>query len=538
MKKQLEKRFYPALFLDYRDQAPRVEGLYPLPFHHEESYRQKGAWLEENFSPRARETLVEGLRQYNLRVGASPETLANLEALARGDTAAIVTGQQPGIFTGPLYTFYKAAAAVKLAAKLREQGLAAVPVFWVSTEDHDFQEVSRLKVAGPGGWQEIRLPEDPRYRGRSLGYHRLGEEKTRSLLDSFSQAHQDTEFKRDILDIIARGARDGQTLPGWFATLMAWLFQGTGLVLFDPLLPGIKELAAPLLSSLCRDQEEIRGQLQERETLLAGRGYPLQVKRKKNHLNIFASLDRGRAALFQWGQQVVTRQGETLGTPAEVSEDILADPAKYSPGVLTRPLVQEACLPTLAYIGGPAEISYFAQLMPLFSLYGLVPPVLFPRPSLTLLEPRLARYQEKYSLAREELFSPWEAFQRYLEKQEEGGGENLFHHLEKMITEEYRRLAPGLGSINPQLAQLAGVNRQRVLQEVSYLKNKTGQALKEKHDVAAGHFRQLEEACLPGGQLQERTFNIFYYLVKYGPSFRGYLRDNLPLEPGHHVLTW
>ena len=267
-------------------------------------------------------------------------------------------------------------------------------------------------------------------------------------------------------------------------------------------------------------------------------GYPLQVKREEGHLNLFAFLPGGRAALFWKDGQVWTRQGEDLGSLEDVAGDMERNPTGYGPGVLTRPLVQEAFLPVLAYIGGPGEVSYFAQLAPLFSLLGQKPPVLYPRPSVTLLEPRMARYVDRYSLKDGDLFRLREALEAYLKGQGKDKVDHAFGKLEERLALAYTDLKNTLGEIDRGLIPLTEKNLGRVLKEAAYLKEKGQKALENKHGGAVRHFRNLENSCLPGGRLQERVYNIFPYLIKYGPGFSLQLQGAIPLEGNHYIHRW
>ncbi len=536
--KELEQKFYPTLFLDYIRGAAKARGLYGCHFREEEPYREKAAHLQEHFPALAREVLCKSLHSYNSDLGAGPETLENIGLLGRRETLAVVTGQQAGVLGGPLYTFYKAAAAVALAGKLSRQLQApVVPVFWIAAEDHDFREVNHLYLQDPeGAPRKVELP--PRSGPHALEHLPLDREGVLSFLEEFEAQLPETEFKEGILGQVREHLDRSKGLTGWFGRLLTWLFAGSGLVVFNPLMPGLRPLAAPLLADIALKRKEINGVLQAREKEIQALGYPLQVKRQRGHTHLFAFLPGGRAALLWKGGRVGTRQGEDLGTPGEVAAKIRENPGGFGPNVLTRPLVQEVFLPTLSYIGGPGEVSYFAQVMPLYPLFSLKAPVLYPRTSVTLLEPRLADYLERYGLAEEDIFRPREALQAYLQGQGWDTLEEAFARLEGKIKEEYRGLKEELSRVDRGLEALAEKNLGRVLQEAAYLRGRGQQALKEKHRRAVRHFTYLENACLPGGRLQERTYNIFPYLVKYGPGFLQHLRDNLPLEGGHHIHRW
>ncbi len=533
-----DREFFPLLYLDYRDGKEKAEDIYTSQYKNWESYKKKGLWLKENFSLEARKDLVESLLTYNKELNAGEKTLENIELLKDKETVCVVTGQQAGILTGPLYTFYKAVAAVKLAKKINvETGIKVVPVFWIAAEDHDFQEINHAAVIDKKGkLTELELKGEEK--GLPVEYLSLDTEAVFELINELHEVLPSTEFKEKIIKSVRDAANDSKSITGWFGRLMALLFKDTGLIIFNPLLPGVRPGAASILAQICRSREEVNVNLKEREELLKEKGYHIQVKREENQLNLFAFLKGGRAGLLFQKGRVLTRQEEDIGSLEEVAAKMEKNPLNFGPNVLTRPLVQEVLLPTLAYIGGAGEISYFAQLMPLFPLFGLEPPVLYPRPSLTLVEPRFGRYMDKYSLTEEDIFRVRKALDNYLKEQGVKEVDILFDNLEDTIRGEYQNLKKELGSINNGLKGLCDTNLQRVLKEVAYLRSKGEQSLKEKHGVAVRHFRTMEESFLPMGQLQERVYNILPFIVKYGPDFIKQLLADFPMDSGHHIYRW
>jgi bacillithiol synthase len=533
-----EQEFYPPLFLDYKYNSSRVKGLYTHHYQEPGHYRDKAAFLRESFPGESRRSLGGALEAYNKTLEAGKKTFENIGLLQQEDAVAVVTGQQAGVLGGPLFTFYKAAGAVALAQKLsRELKVPVVPVFWIAAEDHDFQEVNHLILQGQGGNpREIELPA--KSDAYALEYVPLDQEGAAKFLEEYASLLPESEFKGETLARIRQSMENSATLTQWFGRLMAWLCKDTGLVFFNPLMPGIRRLAGPFLSSVGLKRQEMDRLLQARDREIVARGYPLQVKGKEGQLHLFAFLEGGRAALFFKEGRVLTRQGEDLGALEEVAAKIAAEPGKYGPNVLTRPLLQEIFLPTVSYIGGPGEISYFAQVEPLYALFGLKAPVLYPRPGVTLLEPRMADYMDKYNLQERDLFRPRDAFKDYVREKENSSIEEIFTSLERALSGEYRVLKEKLAEVDKSLEALTDTNLRRILKEVAYLKGKGEQAMKDRHKTAVRHFANLENACLPSGQLQERTYNIFSYLIKYGPAVVQDLQEKIPLAEGHYIHRW
>ncbi len=537
MNEEQKKIFYPAIYLDYLSENEKTKEFFSFHYKSQTDCYIKKNWLYENFDVHKRTLLVEDLYAYNQSLGVSEETLKNIETLKRSETVAVVTGQQAGILTGPLYTLYKAMAAVKLARKLsQEKGIVAVPVFWIAAEDHDFQEINHLTILGQDN-KRHKLELQSQDEGRPLEHISLDKQAAFEMVKKMIDFTPVTEFREEIIRVITCGIEESSTYTEWFGRLMAWLFEGNGLILFNPFLPRMRSLAALFLASLCTNGLAANKILDDREKSLVNRGYPLQVNRENNQLSLFAHLEDGRAALFSQNSHVITRRGERIGTIVEVREKILKTPDNYSPGVLTRPLLQEVFLPVLFYVAGPGEFAYFAQMESLFPFFDLKPPLLYPRPSITLIEPRLASYIDKYSLDTTDLFQSREALQKYLAKKSGVEIEQLFLSLKSKVSKEYQTLQSSLSFIDDKLAALTETNLERVLKEINYLKHKGEQALRKKNRLAYHHFYHIEEACLPGGYLQEQVYNIFFYLIKYGPDFRVKLLQNFPMGEAHHIYN-
>ena len=537
MKREQEECYYPRLFLDYRDGIEGIRDLYFGHFKHFEDTRDKYTWLTNHFPGKTRETLVQELNDYNLSLDASPETLENIQKLKDPKTVVVAAGQQAAVFTGPLYTVYKAITAIKLAEHLTNKGISAVPVFWIASEDHDFREVNHIHLQDMEGVvEELALSGE---NGRTPIEHvPVDLFCLFELIDQLEEYTPPTEFKEHLFQMLRESAEKSDSLTRWFGRLMAWLFNKQGLIIFNPLLKEIRKNAGNLLSSICLQKDTMGSILTEREKVLQQMGYHLQVKREEGQLNLFALRDKRRAALFEKNGRVFTRQEEVLGTVQETAEEAKMYPERFSPNVITRPLIQETLLPTVMQVCGPAETSYFAQLIPLYPLFNLKSPVFYPRPSVTLLEPRMSRYMKKYCLTEKDLFHINGARLHYLEEKEETSISKLFESLEKAVEKEYEKIKKELSHISSQLGDLSDTNRNIVLKDIAYLREKAEEVIQDKHKVALGHFYKLESACHPVNQLQERVYNIFPYLIKYGPSFWEKLIERFPLQEGHHFFRW
>jgi bacillithiol biosynthesis cysteine-adding enzyme BshC len=317
--------------------------------------------------------LAEELRVQQARLPASPARDANLASLLAGDTAVVATGQQVGLFLGPLYAFYKAASAIAVARALEaESGVRVVPLFWLQTEDHDFAEIASSTIAGADGAPATLslAPEPPGEARVSVAHRRLGPEIA-PLLDRLQGALPPSAAAAETLALLRAHYRPGQPLAAAFGGAIAQLFAEEGLLVFDPRVAPVARLAAPLYRRAIVQAEAIGAELAARAAELEAAGFDVQIPVRPDAALVF--LHQGGAT----GPR--HRLDAHAGATAEAMEALERDPLRLSTSALLRPIVQDALLPTAAYVGGPAEVSYFAQMGPLYRRFELRPPLIVPR---------------------------------------------------------------------------------------------------------------------------------------------------------------
>ena len=524
----------PALLLDYLYHAERVRTFFPGISGGEFSGTPEpdGPW------PRLahRAALVETLEGQNRRWGASAKTLENLDRLAGDRCRAVVTGQQVGLFTGPAYTIYKALTAVKLAEAYRRRGVEAVPLFWMATEDHDLAEVGRTWMLAADSTPESvqfdrdsegnRLPVGPIAFGPSIAGHR----------DRFLQGLPDSEFKPVLAARLKRAYREGNTFGEAFAEVVSFLLSEYGLILLDPREPTLKKMAQPLFLQVAEAWEKLDELLGGRNRQLAGAGYPPQVGREAGTSFLFWEQEGKRRGV------VGARQGFSLRGSSEVLPDLRGlierAPEQVSPNVLLRPVVQDFLLPTLAYVAGPSEVAYHAQLSPLYQALGRVMPPVVPRAGFTVIERRMQKLLAKYRLEFCDLFRGSGALLKQIVEgtvnQEVG---NRFDGLERAIDGRLGEMEEPLKSVDPTLAGALGTARKKIRYQLENLRSKFVSAESRRREILTRQVDSLLTTLYPSGGFQERQVNIFYFLSRYGPEFLDELHDAIDLsDPDHKLL--
>lgn len=466
----------------------------------------------------------------------APEAAAQARRLADPGAVAVVTGQQAVLFGGPLYVLYKALAAVKLAAALEaREGRPAVPVFWVASDDHDFAEIRAATVLDSGG--EIRtLRYAPRVEpvGRPAASILL-DETVEEVLAELAGGLPDGLNREPVLELLRRCYRPGVSLSGAFARLLSALLPG--LVVMDPSDSTLKALMRPVLRREIAEASPTSRLAGEVGHELLAAGYHQQVPVRPGFLNLFVVMEEERRALgIEDGIVEVRGLGRRLAV-AEALTLLEKDPAAWSPGVLLRPLAQDLLLPTVAYVGGPAEIAYHAQIGPSYGHFGIPRPVLVPRPSLTLVEPSQARALEAEGLGLPDLQEDPEVIVGRWAREAYPEVEEAFARTREALDREMAQVEETLAALDPTLRAAADSARGRALHQIGTLHEKSLRALKKKDRSRAERLRRTRDALLPGGALQERGLGLVGLLARQGTAIIDVIRERMdPWAKGHQLL--
>lgn len=524
----------PALLLDYLYHAEKVQSFFPGASTPRFSRSpQPGA---PRLGPAHRAALVETLKRQNRLWGASAKTMENLERMAGEHCGAVVTGQQVGLFSGPAYTIYKALTAVKLAEAYRRRGADAVPVFWMATEDHDLEEVGRTWILTSDSTLKSvqfaresegnRLPVGPIPLDPSIAGH----------LDQFLQGLPDSEFKPVLAARLKRVYREGNTFGQAFAEVVSFLLSEYGLILLDPRDPALKNLAKPMFLQVVETWGKLDGTLRERNQQLVRAGYPPQVGGEAGASFLFWEQEGKRRGV------VGTPDGFALKGSTEALPDprilIRQAPEQISPNVLFRPVVQDFLLPTLAYVAGPSEVAYHAQISPLYHALGRVMPPVVLRASITVIERRIHRLLAKYRLEFPDLFQGSRPLlKQIVERSVNREVGARFDRLEREFDSRLGEMEAPLKSVDPTLVGALGTARKKIQYQLESLRARFVGAESRQGEILTRQVDSLLRTLYPSGGLQERRINIFHFLSRYGPEFLEQLYDAIDLSnPDHRVL--
>ena len=451
---------------------------------------------------------------------SSSRAAARAALLAEPGAAAVVTGQQPGLFGGPLLVLYKALTARGIAADLEaRRGRPVVPVFWVASDDHDFEEVRSITlIDASGSLRALRYA--PRQEPSGQPAFRIALDDTiLALLDELEGALPASPNRDALLALLRRSYRPGATLSEAFASLLSSLLPD--VVVLDPADPILKSLMVPLLSRELREGSPTSRAASETGARLEAAGYHEQAQVRPGFLSLFLEMEGERRALAL-ADGVVEVRGLQRRVPLAEAERLLEqDPASFSPGALLRPLAQDLLLPTAAYVGGPAEIAYHAQIGPAYAHFGIPRPVLVPRASVTVVEPAQARAMEADGLTLEALREDPERILARLARESHPEVESAFARAREAVEREMAAVEEAVAAVDPTLRAAAEGARGRALHQIEALHEKATRALKKRDQTRADRLRRTRDALFPGGQPQERVLALAGLVARHGPAVIG-----------------
>lgn len=517
---------------DYCHAFDRLAGFYPGPPSAPESWRDAIAARQ---AVRGRTTAIAGVLTRQLQARAAPAAaLAAAERLGAADTVAVLTGQQAGLFGGPLFTLLKAVTAVALARRVEsEHGVRAVPVFWVDAEDHDLDEVRACQVLDADCALRRMALDLTAEAGRPGAAVRLPA-TVGALLDELRQALPPTEFSAALIERLTAAYAPGAGLVEAFCRWLDSVLGDRGLVVFDASDPAAKPLARPVFDRELRLRGETSRLAAAAGAELAARGYHAQVKPAADAVALF-HLDGARRPIRLRDEAFAL--GDDLLTPDALRGQVRARPEAFSPNVLLRPIVQDTLFPTIAYVTGPHELAYLGQLREAYRLFEVPMPLVYPRLSATLLDHAATRFLTRYELGLDALQARDDsALNRLIDAQLPPAVEAAVAAAERSIGAELDGIAEQVPVIDPTLAGAARTTRERMQRDLRNLRAKIVTAAKRRDATLRRQFHRAQAQAFPGGAPQERAVSLVSFLNRCGPQVVDRLLDDLPLDIGRHWL--
>jgi bacillithiol synthase len=519
----------PKLFVEYLERFEKVKSFY---FHPPVMSAVTRSARKLDFPDDRRAEVTSILRRQNIALGSGAETLANLDRLEKG-AIAVVSGQQVGLFSGPAYSVYKALTAVQIAEEVTRGGIPAVPIFWMATEDHDLDEVRHSTWFDRGKLVRFELPVTAEA-GRPVAQISLGTQIAPLVQEAAELlANQGSDL---LAQYVIESYRPEETYGSAFGRLFARLFAQQGLILMDPLDTGFHKVAAPLYQHALAKRDVLNEKLLQRGKDLDRAGFDAQVKVTSRSTLLFHMGDGVRRVItaspgaFQAGEKTWTRDDLVHKTHTE--------PENFSPNALFRSVVQDYLLPTAAYIGGPAEISYFAQSEVVYRhLLGRMP-VMLPRAGFTLVDAKASKLLRRYGLTVEDVWAGSQAMRHKMEGRSVPGAlAKNFDGAQKQFAKMLAQLEKQMVKLDPTLKGTVERARKRIEFHIEKLRRKAGRAQDQKSGLIAAHRQYLESLLDPHKGLQERDLCLLPFLAQWGAGGLSELQKlSTGKKIGHHFV--
>jgi bacillithiol biosynthesis cysteine-adding enzyme BshC len=528
------------LFLDYLRDPLALRKFYPeaVRFHHELPTRAPRVLAAQKTD---RNALCDALADMNRNWGAGEKTLANIELLRQADCLAVVSGQQAGLLTGPLYTIYKSLSAVKLAGCLSQRNTKAVPVFWMATEDHDFAEVALAQfVNRECQLGSVSVPTSLHQEGHPVGQVVLNE-SINGVIEQLLAQLPNSEFIDDLKKILTDTWQPGRGYGEAFARMMTLLLGNHGLIFMDPRDARLKKLAAPLYAEAARKAPEIASAVEARSRDLEADGYHAQVVATANSFPLFLHDETGaRHALTRSENgRYHTKAGPQEYSSEELAALALEKPESFSPNVTLRAVVQDYLLPTITYLGGSAEIAYFAQTSEVYRVLGRPVTPILPRSSLTMIERHTGRVLERYGLTLADVFPGLDTvLARVVEEHLGAETAKTFKSSEETVNAELDKLREQLSAIDPTLSDALETGRRKMLYQLEGLRTRFHRAQMSRDEAAQRQIKRALDQLFPEKDLQERHINITSLLARHGRYVIDWIFNAINLESTEHQIVY
>jgi len=480
--------------------------------------------------------MKEVLAQQNLNY-QSAKAKDYLSQLADPNSMIIITGQQLGFLLTPIYTIYKAITTVKLAEHMNglNTGFRFIPVFWLETEDHDFEEIRHAGI-----WDRNMKPLLISYAGQdrlrtSIRHYEL-DDKIVEAVTKIQQEMLESEFTERLFSRLRDHYRTGRSWIDATLDLFRELFADSGLLFFEPGTADVKKIGGAFFEQWLIHIGKVNASFSRLTSRLELDGYPAQVPDipGKSFLHFEDEMLQRQHIYHENGNYYLKDRPEKWSQDGLI-KILRSEPQRFSTAVASRPPLQSWLLPVAGYVAGPAEIAYWAQLRDIFNVMNIPFPVVYPRLSATLIEPKIARFIDKHHADISHAPLKMKDFVDTYFAQNQMDTDR-FKQWRSTIESTFSEITDYIKKVDPTLVPVAAKTGQRIEGQVEQLENRLLQAVEQKEQTLISHLEQIHTAIFPLEQPQERFVSVVYYLNKYGSDFVNRLIENLELDPKQHQI--
>lgn len=475
--------------------------------------------------------LADHIESFMSRYAHSDKTADSIRKLKEENSVAVIGGQQAGILTGPLYTIHKVISIIKLAEqKEAELGVPVVPIFWIAGEDHDYQEVNHVYVMNNSKREKWLYPEK-NLEKKMVSEICINKERCYNWIEEIFGTFGETQHTKQVLAFALGSLETADSFVDFFASIIMELFKDSGLLIVDSGNKELRKLEKEFFIRQINEYKKITSAVLDQQKITGAAGYPKMIDISENAANIFYYDEEVKERIllqYDYENSMFTGKNDEVKFSLDELLEIANEyPERLSNNVVTRPLMQESLFPTLAFIGGPGEIAYWAELKLMFEHFGLKMPPLVPRLNITILDRSIETDLNDLGLDLKEVLTSGAGTHelKFIESLKDREVEELFANVKSMLDEQYKLVREKSSRIDAGLLPLLEKNESIVLSQLSFMEGKIEEAVCRKHDHILKKFARIENALRPGGSPQERVWNPFYYLNRYGLRFISELLD-------------
>jgi len=470
-----------------------------------------------------RQGLVDALELFHQKHRASIESQENMKKLRNEDTFVVIGGQQAGLLTGPLYTIHKIISIIQLAKKYEDEfNISVVPVFWIAGEDHDIDEINHIHTV-----DDHEVKKQTYYHKDNHSFSatktKLDQKEMKNWIQKIVKTFEETNYTNDLIDDLNKTLEESVTFVDFFAKLLFKLFAKEGLVLIDADDPNIRALEGLMFEDMVSKQDIVRSVLKDTKSKLIKAGYQETLQISEQSIHLFYHSKEGRQ-LLEVGESegiIQTKNKSYQFTNGELLKLANEQPTLLSNNVVTRPIMQEYLFPTLAFVGGPGEIAYWAELKDIFEVFGLEMPPVFLRHMFTIFERNIVSSMEDFSLGIDESLqvSLEEKKNSWVKAQTSVDYKSVFDQSRKALLELHEPLQEVTKEVAPNLNDFSKKNYLKIEEQILLLERKIEESILIRHEEQIAKWNRIIHSISPNGRPQERVLNIYYYINKYGPDF-------------------
>ncbi|HEY2421471.1 MAG TPA: bacillithiol biosynthesis cysteine-adding enzyme BshC [Neobacillus sp.] len=507
---------------NYLEQSADIQPFFHYRFNDKKEDEKRLVELNDRSFPR--KVIAAHIESFMEAFPSSDAVLRSIDKLKETNSAVVIGGQQAGILTGPLYSIHKVISIIKLAEqKERELGVPVVPVFWIAGEDHDFQEVNHVFVPVEEKIDKWVYPERVLQK-KMVSDILLDKELCLTWVQNVIENFGETEHTRQLLAFAEKLLAKSVTFVDFFANIIMELFKDNGLLIVDSGNPQFRKLQKEFLTKQIYHHNSITHSLLEQQKEIEKKGYPIAIDASERAANLFyydqRSNERILLEIVPDTDQFVGKSGAVSFSKDELVEIADAYPEKLSNNVVTRPLMQEWLFPTLAFIAGPGEIAYWAELKLVFEHFNIKMPPIYPRLNITMLDRSVETDLKELNLNLTTILSEGTRSERekFLEAIKDREVDELFSVAKEQFLNHYQLIEAKTLELDRGLLPLLKKNENYILKEINFMQTKLEDAVKLQHDVILKKYARIDLALRPDGFPQERLWNVFYYLNQYGPG--------------------